>query len=96
MCNVGVPSVPVQITDINYHYGCMNFNVSLSWIPPHGDHRIDHYRLSKIDRQAHVIVNDTSYTVDSLPYSENTTIEIDIINCAGEGAESYITVAKGT
>lgn len=73
----------------------MNYNASLSWIPPHGDHRIDYYRL-RIDGQAYIAVNDTSYTVDSVPYSENAAVEIDIVNCAGEGAQSYVTVTKGT
>ena len=68
--------------------------MSLSWIPPHGNRRIDYYRL-RIDGQSHIIVNDTSYMIDSLSYSENITVEIDIANCAGEGAESYITVTKG-
>ena len=91
-----MPSIPVQITDIDYQYGCMNFNVSLSWIPPHGDHRTDYYRLSRIDGQAHVLVNDTSYVINSLPYFENATLEIDIVSCAGEGAELYVTISKGT
>ena len=90
-----MPSAPVQITDIDYQYGCINFNASLSWIPPQGDHRIDYYRL-RSDGQEHMIVNDTSYMIDSIPYSENVTVEIDIVNCAGEGAESTVVVTKGS
>ena len=89
-----MPSAPVQITAIDYQYGCINFNASLSWFPPQGDHRIDHYRL-RIDGQEHTIINGTSHVIDSLPYSENATVEIDIVNCAGEGAESYVTITKG-
>ena len=90
-----MPSVPVQITNTEYQYGCINFNMSLSWIPPHGDYQIDYYRL-RIDGQAHMIVNGTSFFINSLPYFENITVEIAILNCAGEGAESYVTITKGT
>ena len=81
--------------DLVYEYGCTNFNISLNWMPPHGNHQIDYYQI-RIDGQSHIIVDNTSHIIDSLPYSENITVEIDIVNCAGVGAESYVTVAKGT
>jgi hypothetical protein len=33
--------------------------------------------------------------IESLPYSENITVEIDIMNCAGEGAASTVILTKG-
>ena len=91
---VGVPSAPIKKANNEYQYGCKDFNLTLSWIQPHDDYRIDYYRL-RIDGQPDTIINGTSYMIDSLSYFENITVEIDIINCAGEGAESYFTVAKG-
>ena len=80
--------------DIDYEYGCENFNMSLNWIPPHGDHRIDYYRL-RIGGQLDTAVNGTSFTINSLPYFENVTVEVIIVNCAGVGGESNVTVIKG-
>ena len=68
--------------------------MTLSWIPSHGNHQIDYYQL-RIDGQPHAIINGTSYMINSLSYFENITVEIDIVNCAGEGAELNFTVAKG-
>ena len=92
--HTGVPSVPVQITEPLYEYGSTNFNVSLNWIPPHGNHQIDYYRL-RINGQSHTIINGTSHIINFLPYSKNITAEIDIVNCAGEGAESTAILTKG-
>ena len=90
----GVPSTPVQITDVDYKYECTNFNVSLSWIQPYGNHQIDYYQL-RIGGQSHVIVDDTSFIFNSLPYFENITIEVAVVNCAGVGAESTVVITRG-
>ena len=70
--------------------------MSLSLTPPRGNYQIDNYQL-RIHGQLHTCttVNDTSFMIDSLPYFENITVEVAIINCAGVGAESNITIAKG-
>ena len=93
--SVGTPSVPAQIADTVYDYGCTNFNTTLRWNPPHGNYRIDYYRI-RINGQSQAAVNDTSYMIESLPYSENITIEIEIVNCAGEGAVSTVFLTKGS
>ena len=48
-----------------------------------------------MDGQSHIVVNETSYMIDSLPYSESIMVEIDIVNCAGEGARSTVTLTQG-
>ena len=89
------PSAPVQLLDTNYKYGCINFNTSLSWTPPHGNHRIDNYQL-RIGGQSYTVANGTSFMINSLPYFENITVIVAIVNCAGVGAESNFPIARGT
>ena len=80
--------------DTDYEYGCTDFNTSLNWIPPPGDHRIDSYQL-RIGGQLHTVENGTSFMINSLPYFENITIEVAIVNCAGVGAQSNFIISRG-
>lgn len=100
LAHTGVPLSQVQITNVNYQYGCSSFNTTLSWVAPNS-HRIDYYQI-RIGHQlqtAPVLVridsSDVSFTTGSLPYFEPITVGVAIVNCAGAGAELNFTVAKG-
>ena len=72
--------------------------MSLSWTPPvNYNRRIDNYQLRTIigNQLFSVVLNDTSFTINSLSYFETIIVELAIVNCAGVGAESNITVVKG-
>lgn len=92
------PSPPMNITEMDRHYGLNLSSITLVWNEAESNEPVENYIVTVTYGSGHASYSTYTYTnssrfnLSAVPYNENITVEIVSVNCIGVSSPTVHTV----